>query len=573
MNTRTGSCGFVPVLLLWIQLTAIQAGDLSLEIDPRFDGAPLVFDEVRYAVGAGRQISVTRLDLLLSGFAVQDASGDWILLTNQFAYVNGREGRTHFTLQGVPSGDVQTLRFHIGVAPEWNHADPAQFSAGHALNPSVNGLHWNWQGGYVFLALEGLWRMETGSLSGYAFHLANDGQLMTVTLPLTMKSETRLQLALHVDRLFQFPNAIDLTETGNTTHSRAGDLLAGKLRINAEHAFGTGFLEGPAIPMPAGESGDPLMAPDAKPYRLAVSSRFPVPDLPGDNPLTEAGVALGRSLFHDSLLSLNNRQSCASCHQENAAFVDAGRAVSIGAEGRAGTRNSMPLLNLAWKQSFFWDGRAATLRQQVLMPIENPVEMHESLNHVVAKLAATGAAAGTGNGNTDYPALFARAFGSPQITADRISRALEQFLLTRVSQDSKFDLALRGEAELTAEEIRGFELFHTEYDPGRGLYGADCFHCHGGPLFRNVAFANNGLDAVFVDQGRAAVSGRPGDTGRFAVPSLRNVAVTAPYMHDGRFAMLEEVLRHYAGEVKRSPTLDPNLAKHPAGGVPLTDAD
>ena len=126
---------------------------------------------------------------------------------------------------------------------------------------------------------------------------------------------------------------------------------------------------------------------------------------------------------------------------------------------------------------------------------------------------------------------------------------------------------------MTEEEKRGFQLFSTEYDPRRGQFGADCFHCHGGALFQSQTFANNGLDSEFADIGRAKVTGRESDTGKFAVPSLRNVALTGPYMHDGRFTTLEEAVAHYCTGVKRSTTLDPNLAKHPNGGVPLTEAD
>jgi cytochrome c peroxidase len=189
--------------------------------------------------------------------------------------------------------------------------------------------------------------------------------------------------------------------------------------------------------------------------------------------------------------------------------------------------------------------------------------MNDTLTNVISKLAAT----------EDYAAGFAGAFGSREIDSDRMARALEQFLLTQTSHDSKFDRCLRGEAVLTEPEQRGFELFHTEYDPRRGQLGADCFHCHGGPLFQSQAFANNGLDTSFVDVGRSAVTGQAGDLGKFAVPSLRNVELTAPYMHDGRIATLEEVVEHYSTRIQRSATLDPNLAKHPAGGVPLAAAD
>ena len=223
----------------------------------------------------------------------------------------------------------------------------------------------------------------------------------------------------------------------------------------------------------------------------------------------------------------------------------------------------MPIFNMAWKRSFFWDGRAATVREQALQPIQNPIEMHENLDRVVSKLSK----------DATYRKMFARAFGSTEVSADRVARALEQFVLTRISCNSKFDRALQGQEKLTEQEKRGFELFVTEYDPRREQYGADCFHCHGGPLFQSQSFANNGLDATFSDVGRSAVTGKDYDQGKFSVPSLRNVALTGPYMHDGRFKTLEEVVEHYSTGMKRSATLDPNLAKHPDGGVPLSAAD
>jgi cytochrome c peroxidase len=187
-----------------------------------------------------------------------------------------------------------------------------------------------------------------------------------------------------------------------------------------------------------------------------------------------------------------------------------------------------------------------------------------TLTNVVAKLA---------DADFDYAAAFTRAFGSPEITPEKIGLALEQYVLVQTSFDSKFDRVQRGEEQFTPDEQRGFELFATEYDPRRGQYGADCFHCHGGPLFQSQGFANNGLDDVFADPGRAKVTGNTNDLGKFAVPSLRNIALTAPYMHDGRFTNLDQVIEHYATGVKRSATLDPNIAKHPDGGLPLTPAD
>jgi cytochrome c peroxidase len=304
-----------------------------------------------------------------------------------------------------------------------------------------------------------------------------------------------------------------------------------------------------------------LIAPNATPYHFHVPAGFPIPALPRDNPLTEEGVALGRRLFNEKLLSRDDTLSCASCHQEAHAFSDA-RRFSVGVDDLPGTRHAMPLFNLAWKRQFFWDGRASSLRQQVLMPIQDNREMHEPLERVVAKLKAS-----------YYADDFAKAFGSSQIDADHVARALEQYVLTFVSFDSKFDRALKGQGTLTKEERRGFQLFVTEYDPRYGLTGADCFHCHGGPLFSDFRFTNNGLDAEPSDTGRERVTGRAGDRGKFAVPSLRNVAVRGPYMHDGRFKTLEEAVDHYCTGTRRSATLDPNLAKHPDGGVPLSPED
>ncbi len=311
----------------------------------------------------------------------------------------------------------------------------------------------------------------------------------------------------------------------------------------------------------------PLYMPEKyTPYAFEMSTTFPVPDLPRDNPLIKERIELGEKLFHDPALSWDNSISCVSCHQSDYAFADP-RRYSAGVEGRTGARHAMPLFNLAWKTSFFWDGRAPSLRTQALFPIQDHAEMDQSLTNLVAKLGSRETQ------RANYPTLFTAAFGSPEITAEKIGLALEQFVLTLVSFDSKFDRAMKGKAKLTDEEKRGFELFMTEYDPRRNQFGADCFHCHGGPLFQSQTFANNGLDATLTDPGRAKVTGNDADQGKFATPSLRNVALTAPYMHDGRFKTLEEVIEHYCTGIKRSATLDPNLAKHPDGGIGLSRED
>jgi cytochrome c peroxidase len=590
-------------LLMVIGAVVPAAGsDLQVDFVPRFNQAPLIFDSLTNFTAAGQVISVTRLDFLLSKIALRRADGTWLGQADWHAYVSLREGRTNFTLAGIPAGNYDRIRFHIGLEPAVNHGNAAQWPAGHPLNPEVNNLYWGWSREYVFLALEGHWQGRAGSplpaahpnaddgahvvtrptseQSGYSYHIATDRELMTVELPVTLDltSSRELRIALDGDKIFAAPNRIELSDTTDTTHSRTNDTLAVQLRQNVERAFTVEAPGRDALPcVLADQWVSPArieMAPHATPYRLTISTFAPQPDLPRDNPLTGEGVALGGKLFFDRRLSAGNSESCATCHNPRRAFSQ-DRRFSRGVDGDIGTRNAMPLLNLAWKSSFFWDGRAATLREQVLQPIQNPMEMHEPLATAVARIAA----------DKNYPRLFAGAFGSPQITSDRMARALEQFLLAQVSFDSKSDRVLNGRAKFTDEEQRGYELFNTEYDPYHGQYGADCFHCHGGPLFQSQNFANNGLDSDLTklcrtydkvsseDLGRFRVTGRDGDQGKFAVPSLRNVAVTAPYMHDGRFQTLEQAVEHYCTGMKRSATLDPNLAKHPDGGVPLSDAD
>jgi cytochrome c peroxidase len=546
-----------------------HAANLQISVLPRFNHAPLVFDSLTNQTAAGQNISVTRLDFLVSDIAFHRPGGAWVAASNQFAYISARDGRTNFTLENVPAGIFDRIHFQIGVPPVVNHADVTHWPAAHPLNTEVNHLYWGWSHEFVFLAFEGAWQSGAGQ-RGFSYHLATDRQLMTVEMPVSLNtsSDRPLQFAFDVDTILSGTTPIQLTDATDSTHSRTNDFLANSLRRNIERAFSLDVGSASGLSAISNGSAKPsspsarLVAANATPYRFTISKSFPRPDLPQDNPLTVEGVSLGSELFFDRRLSANNSESCANCHRPRAAFSDR-RRFSRGIGGEIGTRNSMPLLNLAWKKEFFWDGRAASLREQVLQPIQNPIEMHQSLDMLMRKLSF----------DTNYHRLFANAFGSPDITTDRLARALEQFLLVQVSFDSKFDRVMLGKATFTAEEQRGFELFHTEYNPYHGQYGADCFHCHGGALFQSQSFANNGLDLQFMDQGRYVVTKREGDRGKFSVPSLRNVAATAPYMHDGRFRTLEEVVEHYSTGMRRSATLDPNLAKHPNGGVPLSLLD
>jgi cytochrome c peroxidase len=278
-------------------------------------------------------------------------------------------------------------------------------------------------------------------------------------------------------------------------------------------------------------------------------------EIPADNPLTVESVELGRQLFYDRRLSGNNTVSCATCHQQRLAFTD-GRRTGIGVSGRPLSFNSMSLANLLWgAQRFFWNGRAATLEEQALVPIQHPDEMGEDLQRLVAELGA----------DDDYPTLFEAAYG--EISAASIARALASFQRTLVSSNSRYDQFLRGEIALSAQEELGRKLFMAHPDVKVSLRGANCIDCHSQFLTSGFSagldgFSNNGLDdEQHLQAGLEAVTGNPAHRGMFKVPTLRNIALTAPYMHDGRFATLEEVLHHYNGGVHRSSTLSPLIAE------------
>lgn len=542
------------------------AATLDLHITPQVLGADLQPASLRYTSAGGETFSFTRVSYLVSEISLQRVDGTWLVASNSVGWFDAEQGRNTLRLPGVPMGEYLSLRFNVGLPNAMNRANITNYPAGHPLNPLVNNLYWSWQGGFIFLALEGLWRNSAGELDGWAYHFARDSNCTPVTLAvsLVITNETRVELAFDVGQLLNAPRPLSFQRDGSSTHSRDGDPVSAALAGNLPGAFRVLRVSGLSAAEVAQAHPQPLYLPaHATPYALTISPLFPLPDLPRDNPLLVERVELGRKLFFDSTLSDNGQQSCATCHRPARSFSEP-RAVSAGAEGQTGTRNAMTLENLAWKSAYFWDGRAATLREQVLQPIQNPLEMHNTLTNLVRQLARA---------TNGYAADFTRAFGTPEITPEKIALALENYLLTLTAFDAKFDRVLRGEAAFTSQEQRGFELFSTEYDPRRGQFGADCFHCHGGPLFQSQNFANNGLDDHFTDLGRAKVTGRASDLGKFSVPSLRNVAVTGPYMHDGRFRTLEEVVEHYVSGVKRSPTLDPNLAKHPDGGVPLTAAD
>jgi cytochrome c peroxidase len=290
----------------------------------------------------------------------------------------------------------------------------------------------------------------------------------------------------------------------------------------------------------AGCGADPPGPADAGAAAVEPPPGFPPLPAPADNPPTADRIALGRRLFHDTRLSRTKEIACASCHLQQHAFADP-RRVSVGVEGRQGKRNAPALVNLAWATSLFWDGGVDTLERQAMAPIMDESEMDLPLEQAVARLA----------GDPEYEALFGRAFGEPP-TPRGLTRALASFVRALVSGDAPYDRYRAGDrGALDGQALRGMALFFGE----RG----ECFHCHDGPHFTNDRHANNGTYVDGGDVGRQRVTGRAIDLGRFKVPTLRNVAVTAPYMHDGSIATLEDVVEHYARGGRGHPSTDPNV--------------
>lgn len=283
---------------------------------------------------------------------------------------------------------------------------------------------------------------------------------------------------------------------------------------------------------------------------------FPEPEYNfANNPVTKSGFELGRALFYEPRFSRDNSISCGSCHIQSAAFTHHGHDVSHGIEDRLGKRNSPPIMNLAWRKTFMWDGGVFDLDLQPIAPITAHEEMDETLDRVLAKLRAM----------PKYTSLFKAAFGTEEINTSRTMKAMSQFMLMCISSNSKYDKVMRGEENqvFTAEEEQGFNLFKQH-----------CASCHKAPLFTDESFRNNGIGIGSVDDlGRYEITMDETDKYKFKVPSLRNLKYSAPYTHDGRYLTLKGVLDHYSSEVMQTPNLDPLLQQNGKLGIPLSETD
>ncbi len=292
-----------------------------------------------------------------------------------------------------------------------------------------------------------------------------------------------------------------------------------------------------------------------EPLELKLPANFPEPcyDLK-QNPVTEKVFLLGKELFYEGKLSRTGVVSCGFCHQQPSAFTHHGHDVSHGVDDRLGKRNSLPISNVIWMKTFFWDGGVNHLDFVALNPMQNPVEMDETLENVLKKLNQSG----------HYRAAFRDAFGVEEIRSTEFLKALSQFMASMISANSRYDKYVRQEGEqLTEQELSGLKIFREK-----------CSTCHATDLFTDGSYRNNGLTDDFrFDKGREEVTSNVSDRGKFKVPSLRNVEYTDPYMHDGRFTSLEEVLNHYSDGVQISETVDPLLLKDARPGIAMTEGE
>lgn len=278
---------------------------------------------------------------------------------------------------------------------------------------------------------------------------------------------------------------------------------------------------------------------------------FPTPTYHFEtNPITQQGFELGRKLFYDPILSTDLTISCGSCHIQTSAFTQHGHSVSHGVADRLGTRNSPPIMNLAWHPTFMWDGGIFDLDLQPIAPITSHVEMDDNMPNILSKL----------RNQAEYPKMFKNAFGTDEITSVHLLKALSQFMLLCVSSQSKYDSVSQNLTTFSNDEKVGYEIYKQK-----------CSSCHPEPLFTDFSFRNNGLSISEInDMGRYNITLLPEDKYRFKTPSLRNLYYTAPYMHDGRLLNLEAVLTHYNEQVQQTPNLDPILASNQQLGIPLT---
>jgi cytochrome c peroxidase len=486
-------------------------------------GPLVVGPETPYRNAAGNAYGVMRLQYFVSDLTLRRADGTTVRV-DETHYVDVAEPSTlrYRLAQPVPVGQYVALDLVVGIPKERN-------VSGAFSSPPESLMEWPDQmgGGYHYMKLEGRFVDRDGQLASFKLHT---GMLMGTdhSVPITLDGHTlgvgndalEIEIVMDVAEWLQSPDVYDLNayQPGMMGNAAAQDMA----QRNGRDAFTIGYV-------------GPLRDQAPTPYAIPLPSNVPLTMIvPADNPTTAEGVALGRRLYYDPRLDGVADRACASCHVQRASFTSR-RAPGVPAH-----------VNLGFSDVFLWAGRVEGTLEDVMR-----FEVEEFFRADLAALAA----------DPVYPEMFARAFGPGPITTRYAAQALAQFQRTLVSFDSKFDRFQRGEEPLTEGESRGSALFFGET--------GDCFHCHGTVLFTDHRFHNIGLDAEPA-RGRADVTGDPADVGAFKTPTLRNVALTAPYMHDDRHETLAEVLDFYSEGLRDSPTVDPLMRNVARGGLGLT---
>jgi len=555
-------------VLYFILLHSLKSKDITLRFMPFWATKPVAIDSTVFNNEYSQKIKITRLSFLISEFTFIKPDGAAFYLKDKYAFIDTESNQLSVVLNGVPEGDYTSLTFKIGLTESVNLLDVSTWAPRHPLNPIVNKLYWGWRKGYVHFAIEGLWSESKDSNQverGFSYHIAREAGNMNVDLgvPFSTRDLSTVNLKLDISGILR-RHKFDINGNYSSTHSRPDDLIAKQFArlISLSVGWSSVTNVSQTFVSSISSSKNTYTESNDTDYVFYIPNGFPKPELPIDNPLTRKGIALGQKLFSDLRLSGNGTQSCETCHNPTKAFASSIK-IDLGAEGHMGIRNTPSIMNLAWSSKFGWDSTKNLMRDSIISAIVSKNEMNGSVNDILILL----------NKDPQITFQFKEVFGDNFITKDRLIKVIEQYVLTLTSHDSKFDRALKGQGSLTDDEKRGFKLFITEYDPARGQYGADCFHCHGGALFTDFTERDNGLDINVSDKGKFNVSRNPHDLGRFKTPSLRNCAITAPYMHDGRLKTLADVIDHYNSPPRRNLNLDANIAKHPDKGIELKKSD
>jgi len=574
----------------------IESGKIVIHFVLLMNGQPVQFDTLIYKNIAGNRFEINQVQYFISEVTIHKASGEKILLSpdRNWHYVDKDIPKTltWYLTDKIEAGVYDSISFTFGLSKNNNKSFKFR-------NPPENLMAWPdvLGGGYHYMKINLKYLNHNGELSNFNCHLGtgqvrnNKGNITSfiqnsfcITLPnssfVQNNSETKeVQLIMNLENWFNGANKIDFNNYGGIMDKQE---VMKSFCENGAHVFSV-----------AGTSGivkDSWSQP--KPYLINIPLFPDSLNIPADNPMTNEGVELGRYLFYDGRMSGHTNKkklmSCASCHRQEHAF-ECGINHPLykdghphGLSGKPTPHTMLPLINLVWvNEGYMWNGSInknnnklgsdaygvpaelpyhyKNIESFVWMSIVAPHEMNGSIKKTVRAIQKI----------PMYSSMFKRAFGSDSVTIDRISKAIAQFVRSLVSFNSKFDRFMDGKAVLSNSEKNGLYIFSTE----RG----DCFHCHGSPaipLWTTNLFMNNAKDINFNEPGdRYSVTGNPKDRGKYRVPTLRNIEFTAPYMHDGRFKTLDEVLDFYNSGLKRSPYVDPLMINMNHGGIHLPQKD